>query len=166
MDRFMFEYRRAGLGGFMRAIVIVIAAAGGMFIGYKIFGDHEGPPPADVATAALLSACPGLRVHAADLTMSAPAKRAADFTVQRERGWTEVEEIVVKVSDRPSRRISEGMKASGQQCYFAIGSDAKTIAISKRPCMALCADLSLDQVQGKPYIAYFSPNGTAQYMQP
>ena len=50
MNRTLFELKRVGLGAVMQSIalwaVILLAAAGGIFIGYKIFGsDIDAPQP-------------------------------------------------------------------------------------------------------------------------
>lgn len=88
---------------------------------------------------ALLAACPGLKTHAADVTIDAPRRQAAGATEHREKKWAEVYAITAKVADKPSARVLSELRAQGQRCEFGVeASKAKDVSVPKSACMALC----------------------------
>jgi hypothetical protein len=88
----------------------------------------------------------------------------ADETGQREQGWGKIHYIRVVVTNSPSQRVAGELKATGQNCHFDVGLDLKTVAITKRACMALCKDISFSSIVGTPYVAYFGSDGSRTYM--
>lgn len=143
--------------------VVVPLLTGFLFLGGC--GDHAVVKSAQhPAAQALLEACPGLQSNAADVILGSAELKPADMTIQRERGWSEVTGIVVHVSEKPSQHVAADIKATGNRCYFDIGPDMKTVAVTKRACMALCKDQSFDRITDNPYMAYFGTDGNVQYM--
>jgi hypothetical protein len=119
--------------------------------------------PHAAVTAALNTACPGLKTHARDIVLSSPVRAAADLTTARERGWTNVYNITAKVSDRPSPRVADEFKAIGQHCTFSIeAAQLGTVAVSKSACMAICKDKA--PAGERLYLAYFGVDGSEQLM--
>lgn len=114
--------------------------------------------------AVLQQVCVGLKSHAPDVVLGMPVVQAADMTTQRQRGWKTVHAVAVTVSKAPSARVAGDFKAAGQQCQFDVSMDMKTVAISKRPCMALCKDHAGSGIEGNPYLAYFGVDGSRVYM--
>jgi len=115
--------------------------------------------------AALLQACTGLGKYSADVTLSPPVLVPADLTSQRLRGWSEVHTIKGIVSARPSAKVAGDFKAAGQRCQFDVSVDLKTVAVSKRACMALCKGESYATISknGVPSVAYFGVDGSEQF---
>lgn len=106
---------------------------------------------------ALLAACPGLRTHAADVTLEKPRRQVASVTDQRERKWTEVYAISARVADKPSPRVLSELRAQGQRCEFEVeASKGKDVAIGKATCMAICLDERMPQGA----MGYVSTSGT------
>ena len=106
---------------------------------------------------ALLAACPGLKTHAADVTVEKPQRRTASVTDQRERKWTEVYAFSAKVADKPSARVLSELRAQGQRCEFEVeAAHGKDVAIGKAACMAVC----LDEKVAPGSVGYVSTSGT------
>lgn len=105
---------------------------------------------------ALLAACPGLKTHAADVTLEKPRRQAASATDQRERNWTEVYAISARVAVKPSPRVLSELRAQGQRCEFEVeATKGREVAIGKAPCMAIC----LDERMAPGAVGYVSTTG-------
>lgn len=121
-----------------------------------LVGSASAATPED-ARKGLDAACPGLKTHAADLKIDAPVKGSASLDAQRDRKWTEVYTINVRVSDKPAGKLVGQYRAQGQSCWFEVeASKASEVSVAKSACQAICRDKAFSAGS----VAYFGVNGS------
>lgn len=81
--------------------------------------------------------CPGLATYAADLRRDRTEDNfdVAPANAQRVS-------MVYRVAESPLQIPGE-FRASGNQCYYDVSRDGKTLTIGKKPCAMVCFDRTL-----------------------
>ncbi len=113
---------------------------------------------------ALHAACPGLAQFADDVTIDpSPARGPASLTEAR-KGWKQVYAVKVRVKDRPSERVVL-MYAMGHTCHFDVEAEKLgMVAVTKRPCVAICRNLKINQLDEKAFVTYLGADGSMDYV--